>query len=138
MQSDLKNKYQFYSSLKEIDKVFSNDEEFIKHVEKELFSDQVYVFTSTGQIIELPLGSTLIDFAYKATPELTNNMIGAMVNEEIVPLDYKLKSGDRVKILTNEKLTGPKTNWEEKAMTTLAKRKIREQIYSKNAPTPTL
>lgn len=138
MQSDLKNKYQFYSSLKEIDKVFSNDEEFIKHVEKELFSDQVYVFTSTGQIIELPLGSTLIDFAYKATPELTNNMIGAMVNEEIVPLDYKLKSGDRVKILTKTKVIGPKTGWEEKAMTTLAKRKIREQIYSQNTKTPTL
>ena len=62
-------------------------------------------------------------------------MIGAMVNEEIVPVDYKLKSGDRVKILTNEKADGPKSTWETIAMTTLAKRKIREKIYRKNVTT---
>ena len=132
MQNDLKNKFQFFKSLKEINKVFDNNEEFIKHAEKELFADQVYVFTPTGNIIELPLGSTIIDFVYKVDDTLANNMIGALVNEEKVPVNYKLKSGDIVKVLTDKKAKGPQPIWETNAMTTLAKRKIREKIYQKN------
>ena len=130
MQNDLKNKFQFFNSIKEINKVFVSNEEFIKHAEKELFADQVYVFTPTGKIIELPLGSTIIDFVYKLNDNLANNMIGALVNEEIVPMNYQLKSGDIVKIITDEKAKGPQPNWEKNAITTLAKRKIREHIYS--------
>ena len=131
MQNELKNKYQFYSSLKEIDSLFDNDEEFIKHAEKELFADQVYVFTPSGKIIELPLGSTIIDFVYKSNDNLANQMIGAMVNDTVVPINYQLKSGDRVKVLTDKNAKGPELNWEKNAITTLAKRKIRETIYQK-------
>ena len=131
MQEELKKRYQFYSSLKEIDKVFDNNEDFIKQAEKELFADQVYVFATNGKIIELPLGSTIIDFAYHLKTELGNQMVGAVVNDEVVPIDYVLKSGDRVKILTSKNISGPRFNWEEKAMTTLAKRKIRELNYGK-------
>ena len=132
MQNDLKNKFQFFKSLKEIDKVFNNNEDFVKHAEEELFGDQVYVFTTKGKIIELPLGSTIIDFAYHVKTELGNQMVGAMVNDEVVPIDYTLKSGDRVKILTSKNVLGPGPNWEENAKTTLAKRKIREINRNRN------
>lgn len=126
MQEELKCKYQFYNSIEEIDKVFKGNQDFLQHVEKELFCDKVYVFTTKGDVIELPVGSTIIDFAYRIGTDIGNMMIGATVNEEDVPIDYVLKNGDRIKIITGDISYGPRLYWEDKAITTLAKRRIRE------------
>ena len=126
MQSDLKSKYQFYSSLNEIDHVFNNDGDFLKRVELELFGDMVYVFTTKGDIIELPLGSTPVDFAFRLSSDIGMSMVGAMVNDEYVPYDYVLKSGERVKILTGSLVKINREKYEKAAFTTHAKRKIRE------------
>ena len=95
-------------------------------VKKELFNQSIYVYTTRGDIIELPNGSTPIDFAYKIHTDVGNTMIGAIVNEEPVTLDYKLQNKDRVKIMTDPRSFGPRPDWQEKAKTARAKRLIRE------------
>ena len=126
MQKDLKNKFQFFKSLTEINDMFRDNQEFITQVKVELLSEKVYVYTSSGEIIELPVGATPIDFAYKLDETIGNTMIGAYVNDENVPVDYRLISKDRVRIITDELSDGPKEDWIEKAKTSLAKQKILE------------
>ncbi len=126
MQETLKNKYQFYLPLEEIDKSFKSNEDFVNQVTKELLSEKVYVFTTNGKVMELPRGATIIDFAYYVKQELGDTMIGATVNDEIVPLNYILKTGDRIKIQTDNNSYGPRpVSWEEIAFTNHAKEKIR-------------
>ena len=126
MQQDLKEKYQFFKSLVEINSVFGDNQEFVLQVKKELFADKIYVYTTKGEVVELPKGATPIDFAYKIHTELGNTMVGAVVNEEHVPIDYRLKNKDRVKIITDELSFGPREEWLDKVVTTRARRKIRE------------
>ena len=126
MQSDLKNKYQFFKSLTEINAMFGDNGQFVNQVKLELFADKVYVYTTKGDIIELPKGSTPIDFAYKIHTDIGNTMVASLVNDEYVPIDTILHNKDRVKIITDNLSFGPREDWEEKAHTTYAKRKIRE------------
>ena len=126
MQSDLKNKYQFFKSLTEINAMFGDNGQFVNQVKLELFADKVYVYTTKGDIIELPKGSTPIDFAYKIHTDIGNTMVASLVNDEYVPIDTTLHNKDRVKIITDNLSFGPREDWEEKAHTTYAKRKIRE------------
>ncbi len=126
MQQELKEKYQFVKTLKEIDKMFEHNDEFVEQARYELFSDKVYVYTPKGDVIELPKGATVIDFAYKIHTKIGNTMYAAVVNNETVPLDYKLKNKDIVKIITNDLLVGPINDWSDKVVTTKAKRKIKE------------
>ena len=126
MQEKLKNKYQFFQSLVEINAMFMDNQEFVHKVKEELFSDKVYVYTTKGEIVELPKGSTLIDLAYQLGKDIGNTMIGAFVNDSIVPLDYVLKNKDRVRIITDDLSHGPREEWISKAQTSYAKRKIKE------------
>lgn len=79
MQEDLKNKYQFFKSLAEINRVFGDNQEFVRQVKEELFADKIYVYTTKGDIIELPKGATAIDFAYKIHSDIGNTMVSAVV-----------------------------------------------------------
>ena len=126
MQKVLKEKTQFFRSLTEINKAFGNNQEFVSQVKKELFADNVYVYTTKGEIIELPVGSTPIDFAYKIHTDIGNTMVASYVNDEMVPVSYKLRNKDRVRIVTDELSYGPREEWLDIAQTTHAKRKIRE------------
>ncbi len=126
MQENLRNKYQFFKSLIEINHVFSDNQEFVRQVKSELFSDRIYVYTTKGDIIELPKGSTIIDFAYSIGPDVGNTMVSAIVNDRVVELDYVLKSKDRVRIITDILSYGPREDWLDKTVTTQAKRLIRE------------
>jgi GTP pyrophosphokinase len=131
MQKDLKEKYQFFKSLMEINAMFGDNQQFVGQVKSELFSGKVYVFSPKGRVIELPVGSTPIDFAYKIHTDIGNTMVAAVVNDEYVPLNYILKSKDRVRIITDDLSFGPRDDWNENARTTHAKKKIKEFI-SKN------
>ena len=126
MQKDLREKYQFFHSLTEMNSMFGDNQEFIGQVKRELFTDKVYVYTSKGDIIELPKGSTPIDFAYKIHTDVGNTMVAAIVNNEYVPINYVLHSKDRVRIITDELSFGPREDWIEIAKTSYAKKKIRE------------
>ena len=126
MQEDLRQKFQFFKSLTEINSMFGDNQQFVKQVKSELFADRVYVYTTKGDIIELPRGSTPIDFAYKIHTDIGNTMVGAFVNDEYVPIDYVLQNKDRVRIVTDDLSYGPREDWIDKAHTSLAKRKIKE------------
>ena len=126
MQEDLKAKFQFFKSLTEINSMFGDNQEFVSQVKIELFSDRIYVYTTKGDIIELPKGSTPIDFAYKLSTDIGNTMVGIFVNDEYVPIDYTLNNKDRVRIVTDDLSFGPREEWAEKAHTSYAKKLILE------------
>ncbi len=126
MQKKLKEKYQFFKSLIEINAVFGDNQEFINQVKSELFSDRIYVYTPKGNVIELPFGSTPIDFAYQISTDLGNTMVGAYVNDKLVSIDHILQNKDRIKIITDDLSFGNREGWENIAYTTHAKRRIRE------------
>ena len=126
MQEELKQKFQFFRSLSEINSTFSDNQQFVSQVKNELFADKVYVYTTKGNIIELPKGSTVIDYAYKLDTDIGNTMVGAFVNDEYVTVDYVLHNKDRVRIITNELSYGPREEWLDIAKTSLAKSKIKE------------
>ena len=126
MQEDLKAKFQFFKSLTEINSMFGDNQEFVSQVKIELFSDRIYVYTTKGDIIELPKGSTPIDFAYKLSTDIGNTMVGVFVNDEYVPIDYTLNNKDRVRIVTDDLSFGPREEWAEKAHTSYAKKVILE------------
>ena len=126
MQDDLKSKYQFFKSLVEINSMFGDNQEFVTRVKQELFSDKVYVYTPKGDIIELPKGSTPIDFAYKIHTDIGNTMVCAFVNDECVSVDYVLKNKDRVRIVTDILSYGPRKEWADIAKTSYARKRIKE------------
>ena len=80
--------------LIDVQKGSSGPEEFLENIKTDIFQDQVYVYTPKGDIFELPVGSTPIDLAYRIHTEIGHRCIGAKVNGKLVPLDYKLTSGD--------------------------------------------
>ena len=101
------------------------DEEEVKNtIDTELLSDSIYINTPKGDVVELPKDSTPIDFAYRIHSKVGDTTVGAIVNGEIVTLDYKLQDGDEVKIMTDQNST-PKLDWLNIATTTQAKSKIK-------------
>ena len=85
--------------------------EFIDRVKVDVFTDEVLVFTPKGDVINLPVGSTPVDFAYHIHTDVGNNLVGAKVNDRIVPIDTELVTGDRVQIVTSRNSGGPKSDW---------------------------
>ena len=87
------------------------DQEFVDSFKTDIFNDQVYVFTPNGDIKELPIGSTPLDFAYRIHTDIGHSCIGARVNEKLVPLNSVLKNGDKIFIVTSPCETGPSLDW---------------------------
>jgi GTP pyrophosphokinase len=100
--------------------------EFMKSFRTDLFDDEVYVFTPKGEVKVLPAGSTPIDFAYAVHTDVGHRTVGAKINGRIVPLHYRLKSGDFVEILTTKAGRGPSRDWMSLAASSRARNKIRQ------------
>ena len=104
-------KINWLRQLIDVQKGSSGPEEFLENIKTDIFQDQVYVYTPKGDIFELPVGSTPIDLAYRIHTEIGHRCIGAKVNGKLVPLDYKLTSGDSAEILTSKVARGPSLDW---------------------------
>ena len=127
MLKDLKEKYQFFKIIVQLGKMFPNDDKtFLEYVKREVFSDKIYVRASSGKRIELPEGSTVIDFAYMYDMDGANTMIGAYVNDKFVLPTEVLHNKDRIKLIRNDYAFGPKTDWEEAAQSSYVRQLIRE------------
>src|SRR5881275_3297463 len=108
----------------------SDAREFVKSFRTDLFDEEVFVFTPKGEVKTLPAGATPIDFAYAVHTDVGHRTVGAKVNGRIVPLHYKLKSGDRVEVLTSKVGRGPSRDWLSLAASSRARNKIR-QFFSR-------
>jgi GTP pyrophosphokinase len=130
MQEDLTTKFQFFKSLTDLNNVTVNNQEFVSQVKEELFAKNIYVYTPKGEVIELPAGSTPIDFAYKVRDDIGHDMIEAIVNDVKVAFDYELKNKDRVRIVTSS-MGAPTEDWLKSCKTINAKQKIKEYNHKK-------
>lgn len=131
MQEELINNYQFIQAITSLDGIIKNDKAFIEKIKNEIFSNNVYVYTANGDIVELPNGSTPIDFAYKIHSDMGNHLSKCFVNGDEVKLNYKLKNKDRIIVIVKEDVK-PEKKWINIAKTTLAKRRIKEYFKKEN------
>ncbi len=123
-------KLQFFKSIIDLSRDKMSSEEFVNSVKDELLNNNIYCFTPKGDVIELPVGATPLDFAYKIHTRVGETTVGAIVNNNIVPLDYELKNNDIVKINTN-KSSNPSKEWINMVKTTQARNKIKS-FFTKN------
>ena len=124
--SNIDEKLLWISKLLESDENTRDPDEFMRSFKTDIFHDETFVFTPKGDVISLPLGSTVIDFAYAIHSAVGNKMVGAKVNGVIVPIDKIPKNGDIVEILTSQSAKGPSRDWLKIVKTGEARSKIRQ------------
>jgi len=117
--------------IQKVREMLSNPEanalDFLDDFKMNLFSDEIFIFTPKGALIQLPLGATALDFAFEIHTDVGATCIGAKVNHKLVPISYKLQNGDQVEIITSSKQT-PKEDWLNVVVTAKAKSKIKSSL----------
>ena len=130
LQTTTEQKLQFFKSIIDLRNDKMSSEEFVNSVKDEVLNNNIYCFTPKGDVIELPKGATPLDFAYKIHTKVGETTVGAIVNNNIVPLNYELKDNDIVKINTNKTST-PSKEWIHMVKSTATRNKIRA-FFTKN------
>lgn len=118
-------KLEFFKAVIDMNQNEFTSDNLYNTIREENSDDNIYVFTPKGDVIELPRGSTPVDFAYRVHTKIGDSMIGALVNNQIVPLNHELSDGDVVKINTSKSSTGPKEDWLSFVRLTQTKNKIK-------------
>ena len=131
-QKEIEQKLSWFRDLSTLTGDLDDDpNEYMETLTRDIFEANVYVMTPKGRVIELPNGSTPIDFAYRVHTEVGHSTVGAMVNETLVPLNTPLKTGDVVQIKTSKQSAGPSEDWLKIVKTNHAKNKIRSFLQKK-------
>ncbi len=118
-------KFSWLRQMVNLQQELSDPREYVEALKVDVFSDEVFVFTPRGDVIDLPKGSIPLDFAYRIHTEVGNHCVGAKVNGRLVPLEYKLKNGDIVSIITNQANNGPSRDWLNIVASSETRNKIR-------------
>jgi GTP pyrophosphokinase len=129
-QAEIVKKLSWFRSMVEIEDQDIDAKEYMDTIKMDVFNANVYVFTPAGDVIDLPKGATPIDFAYRIHTEVGHKMVGAIVNGQMVPLNYEMHTGDVCEIKTNKQSYGPSEDWLKIVKTHAAVSKIR-QFFSK-------
>ncbi|MCL2753573.1 MAG: bifunctional (p)ppGpp synthetase/guanosine-3',5'-bis(diphosphate) 3'-pyrophosphohydrolase, partial [Defluviitaleaceae bacterium] len=127
-------KIEWLRSMLDMHRESPNNEDYLEMLKGDLdiYTEWVHCYTPQGEVIALKKGSTPIDFAYAIHSAVGNRMTGATINKKIVKLDYQLKNGERVEIITNKAAKGPKQEWLKIAQTTQARTKIKQWLKKEN------
>ena len=122
----MEQKLKWLRQMMEWEKDVQDPHEFLDALKDDVFNSQVYVFTPRGDVIELPAGSTPIDFAYRVHTNVGNKCTGAKINGKIVPINYKLQNGEIVEVITSANSPGPSRDWLSIVQTPTARNRIRQ------------
>ena len=130
------DKMTWLRELLELQKASEDNSEFVNEVKSELdlFADSVYCFTPQGKVINMPKGSTTIDFAYRIHTAVGNRMVGAIVNGKVQPISYEIQNGDRIQIQTSLNSSGPSRDWLKLCKSPQARTKIKQWFKAQNRP----
>ena len=125
-EANMEDGLSWLGQLLELQDEVKDPNEFMESIKIDLFNDEVFIFTPNGDVMNLPAGSTPIDFAYRVHSDVGNSCIGAKIDGRMVPLDTKLENGNIVEVLTSKNSRGPSRDWLKLAQSSQAKNKIRQ------------
>ena len=134
-QKEIENKLHWFRDFVTLSSESENDNasEYMDNLNRDIFESHIYVFTPKGKVIELPTGSTPVDFAYRIHTKVGDQCVGALVNGMMVPLNTVLKTGDMIEIKTSRTSPGPSEGWLDFVASTSAKTAIKKYVAKKNA-----
>lgn len=130
--SQFDEKMSWLHHMIDLQEEISDPKEYLEALKVDIFSDEVFVFTPSGDILSLPQGSNPIDFAYRVHTEVGNHCVGAKINGKIVTLDHKLQNGDFVEIITSKTSNGPSRDWLNIVASSDTRSKIRAWFKKEN------